>query len=169
MPTQLKERGTTVLAILMVLILTTVFGLMAIDSLLGAIYPERLSPSFGIFFGSAPRAGASTAARGGPASNASGMIGIAMGSVVVVSSIVVVGLLFARAWAREAALVIYGMLGLVVLAASFGGLAGDPPAPSAWTGVLVGITNLVIVGLLLTKSSARIFSGRPLDRSLDGV
>lgn len=97
------------------------------------------------------------------------MIGIVIGSVVVVSIIVVVGLMLVQAWAREAALVIYGVLGLVVLAASLGGLAGDPPAPSAWTGVLVGITNLVVVGLLLSKSSARIFSGRPPDRSLDGV
>lgn len=88
---------------------------------------------------------------------------------MVVSIIVVVGLMLVQAWAREAALVIYGVLGLVVLAASLGGLAGDPPAPSAWTGVLVGITNLVVVGLLLSKSSARIFSGRPPDRSLDGV
>jgi hypothetical protein len=60
-------------------------------------------------------------------------------------------------------------LGLVVLATSIGGLAGDPPARSAWTGVLVGIANLAIVGLLLTKSASRVFSGRPMNRSLDGV
>jgi hypothetical protein len=163
-----KGRGTTVGAVLILLALTTVFGFIAIDSLLGAIYPERLSPSFARMLGSISETDPGSA-RGGPASNASGMIGIVMGSVVIVSVIILVGLILIQAWAREAALVIYGVLGLVVLAASLGGLAGDPPAPSAWTGMLVGTANLMIVGLLLTRSSARIFSGRPPDRSLSGV
>lgn len=92
-----------------------------------------------------------------------------MGSVVVVSTIILIGMLLAREWAREAALVIYGVLGMVVLAASLGGLAADPPAPSAWTGILVGIANLTIVALLLMKPSARLFSGRTANVSLDGV
>jgi hypothetical protein len=163
-----KGRGTTVGAVLILLALTSVFGFIAIDSLLGAIYPERLSPSFARMLGSISETDPGSA-RGGPASNASGMIGVVMGSVVIVSVIILVGLILIQAWAREAALVIYGVLGLVVLAASLGGLAGDPPAPSAWTGMLVGIANLMIVGLLLTRSSARIFSGRPPDRSLGGV
>jgi hypothetical protein len=156
-------------AILIVLLLTGVFGFMALDSLLGAIYPERLDSSFTRMAGSISRTDTSASARGGAASNTAGIIGIVMGTVVVVSTIIVIGLLFVQAWAREAALVIYGVLGLVVLAASLGGLAADPPAPSAWTGVLVGVSNLTIVGLLLTKSASRVFSGRPLDRSLDGV
>jgi hypothetical protein len=164
----LKKYGTTAGALLIALVLTVVFGFVAIDSLLGAIYPERLSPSFARMLGSISETDPGSA-RGGPASNASGMIGIVMGSVVVVSAITMIGLVFAREWAREAALVIYGVLGLVVLAASIGGLAADPPAPSAWTGVLVGVANLTIVGLLLTSSSARVFSGRPANRSLDGV
>lgn len=168
MVTWFKGRGTTVGAVLILLALTSVFGFIAIDSLLGAIYPERLSPSFARMLGSISETDPGSA-RGGPASNASGMIGIVMGSVVIVSVIILVGLILIQAWAREAALVIYGVLGLVVLAASLGGLAGDPPAPSAWTGMLVGIANLMIVGLLLTRSSARIFSGRPPDRSLGGV
>ncbi len=147
----LKEYGTTAGALLVALVLTVVFGFVAIDSLLGAIYPERLSPSFARMLGSISETDPGSA-RGGPASNASGMIGIIMGSVVVVSAITMIGLMFAKEWAREAALVIYGVLGLVVLAASIGGLAADPPAPSAWTGVLVGVANLTIVGLLLTKS-----------------
>jgi hypothetical protein len=168
MVTWFKGRGTTVGAVLILLALTSVFGFIAIDSLLGAIYPERLSPSFARMLGSISETDPGSA-RGGPASNASGMIGVVMGSVVIVSVIILVGLILIQAWAREAALVIYGVLGLVVLAASLGGLAGDPPAPSAWTGMLVGIANLMIVGLLLTRSSARIFSGRPPDRSLGGV
>lgn len=155
-------------AILIILVLTVAFGFIAIDSLLGAIYPERLSPSFARFVGSIAETEQGSAG-GGPASNASGMIAIVMGSVVIVSVIIMTGLLFLQPWAREAALVIYGVLGLVVVAASLGGLAADPPAPSAWTGVLVGVSNLTIVGLLLTKSAARIFSGRPPDRPLDGV
>lgn len=168
MVTWFKGRGTTVGAVLILLALTSVFGFIAIDSLLGAIYPERLSPSFAGMLGSISETDPGSA-RGGPATNASGMIGVVMGSVVIVSVIILVGLILIQAWAREAALVIYGVLGLVVLAASLGGLAGDPPAPSAWTGMLVGIANLMIVGLLLTRSSARIFSGRPPDRSLGGV
>ena len=164
----LSKYGTTAGAILIALVLTVVFGFMAIDSLLGAIYPERLSPSFARMLGSISETDPGSA-RGGPASNASGMIGIVVGSVVMVSAIAMIGLLFAQQWAREAALVIYGVLGIVVLAASIGGLAGDPPAPSAWTGILVGIANLAIVGLLLTRSSARVFRGRAANVSLDGV
>jgi hypothetical protein len=167
--TWFKRHGTALVAIIIALLLTGIFGFMALDSLLGAIYPERLSSSFTRMAGSISQTDTSTSARGGAASNTSGIIGIVFGTVVVVSVIIVIGLLFVRAWAREAALVVYGVLGLVVLAVSIGGLSADPPAPSAWTGVLVGIANLAIAALLLTKSASRAFSGRPADRSLDGV
>ena len=168
MKTWLRKRGTTAGAILIALLLTGAFGFIAIDSLLGAVYPERLSPDFARMLGSISETELGSKS-GGPASNASGMVGVIVGFVVIVSAIIVTGLLFLQSWAREAGLVIYGVLGLIVLAASLGGLAADPPAPSAWNGVLVGVLNLTVVGLLLTKSTSRAFSGRPADRSLDGL
>src|SRR5680860_865564 len=49
-----------------------------------------------------------------------------IGAVVLLSAIII-GLTFRGEWAREAGLVIYGLLGLVAIAASLGGLAADPP------------------------------------------
>jgi hypothetical protein len=169
MGTWIRVHGTTVGAILIALALTIVFGFLALDSWLGAFYPERLDPSFARMTGAISRTDVSNSVRGGAASNTSGIIGLVMSAVVLLSAIIIVGLVFLRAWAREAAIVVYGILGLVVLAASLGGLAADPPAPSAWTGVLVGLANLSVVGLLLAPASARSDSGRPLNRSLGAV
>jgi hypothetical protein len=151
----IRSNGTTAGAILIALALTTVFAFIAVYSWLAAIYPDRMDPSFARNAGSAGSASAS---------NASGMIAIAMGAVVLVSAIIVIGLIFRRAWAREAAFVIYGFLSLLVLAASVGGLMADPPARSPWTGILVGISNLAIVLLLMAPATSRVFSGRPANR-----
>lgn len=169
METWIRAHGTTVGAILIALALTIVFGFLALDSWLGAFYPERLDPSFARMTGAISRTDVSNSVRGGATSNTSGIIGLVMSAVVLLSAIIIVGLVFLRAWAREAAIVVYGILGLVALAASLGGLAADPPAPSTWTGVLVGLANLSVVGLLLAPASARSYSGRPLNRSLGAV
>ncbi|MCL1601163.1 MAG: hypothetical protein M3112_06475 [Actinomycetia bacterium] len=100
----LRRHGVTVVAILIALLLTVVFGFMAIDSLPRATYPERSNSSFARTVGSISRISASASARGGAASNPAGIIGIVMGTVVVVSAIIIVGLAFVRAWVREAAL-----------------------------------------------------------------
>lgn len=156
----IRTRGTTAAAILIALVLTSVFAFIAIQSWLAAVYPDRMDPSFARMSGSAGSASAS---------NASAMIAIAMGAVVLLSVIIIIGLLFRRSWAREAAFVIYGSLSLLVLAASLGGLLADPPAPSAWTGILVGLSNLAIVVLLMAPATSRTFSGRPANRLIENL
>jgi hypothetical protein len=152
----LRAHGTTAVAILIASGLTVVFGYVAIDSLLGAIDPTRLDSDF---TRSALGMGGvrGTQGIGGAASNASAIIGIAIGAVVILSVVILVGLVFRQAWAREAGVVIYGLLGLLSIAVSLGGLSADPPAPSAWVGMLNGLANFAVVGLLLTPATAQDF------------
>jgi hypothetical protein len=144
--------------------LTIIFGITAVDSWLGAFYPERLDPTFARLTGSIADTDP-TRASSGAAGNASALIGLVMGIVVILSIVIIIGLMFRGQWAREAAFVIYGFLALLALAASLAGLAADPPAPSAWTGVLVGVADLAIVGLLMAPATSRDFSSRPANRS----
>lgn len=161
----LRAHGTTVGATLIASVLTLSFGYIALDSLLGAINPERLDGNFGRGALSFASPGTGTDA-GAVAANASAIIGVVIGAVVLVSAIIVVGLAFRHQWAREAGMVIYGMLGLLTVAVAFGGFAADPPAPSAWVGMLTGVANLAIVGLLFAPATARDFNRRPKRRSV---
>jgi hypothetical protein len=154
-----RAHGTTAAAILIAGLLTAWFGYLSLGSLLGAIDPERLDQDFGRGVLAADPS-VSTADAGGAAANASAIVGIVIGAIVLLSAITIIGLLFRSEWAREAGLVIYGLLGFVATAASLGGLAADPPAPSAWAGLLIGLTNFAVVGLLLAPATARDFRGR---------
>jgi hypothetical protein len=160
----LRTHGTTAAAILIAGLLTAWFGYLSLGSLLGALDPERLDQGFGRDVLSAAPAG-STADVGGAAANASAIVGIVIGAIVLLSAITIIGLLFRGEWAREAGLVIYGLLGFVAIAASLGGLAADPPAPSAWLGVLTGVFDFAIVGLLLAPTTARDFRSRSRGRA----
>lgn len=160
MTTWIRAHGTTAGAIFIASTLTIIFGVIAVDSWLGAIYPDRLDPDFARLTGSIADTDP-TQASSGAAGNASALIGLVMGIVVILSIVIIIGLTFRGQWAREAAFVIYGFLAFVALAASLAGLAADPPAPSAWTGVLVGVADLAIVGLLMAPATSRDFSGRP--------
>lgn len=166
MTSWLRAHGTTVTAVLIALVLTVSFGYVAVESLLGAINPERLDGDFGRGALSFATPGTGTDA-GSVAANASAIIGVVIGAVVLVSAIIVVGLAFRREWAREAGFVIYGLLGLLTISVALGGFAGDPPAPSAWVGMLTGVANLTIVGLLFAPATARDFGRRPRRRTAD--
>ena len=157
----LRAHGTIASAVLIASGLTLAFGYVAVDSLLGAFDPGRLDSNF---TWSALGIGGVNSAQGvgGAASNASAIIGVVIGSVVILSLIIIIGLAFRRDWAREAGVVIYGLLGLMSIAVSLGGLSADPPAPSAWVGMLNGLANVAIVVLLLVPPTSRDFhnSGR---------
>jgi hypothetical protein len=131
----------------------------ALRGFLGALDPDRLQRDFGRGVLSAA-SGGSTADAGGAAANASAIIAVVIGAVVLLSAIIIIGLAFRGEWAREAGLVIYGLLGLVAIAASLGGLAADPPAPSAWLGVFTGLANFTVVGFLLAPATSRDFKHR---------
>jgi hypothetical protein len=150
---RLHAHGTIGGAVIIASLLTAWFGYVAVDSVLDAIDPNRIDPTFArgaLSF----TAGTDT---GGAAANASAIIGLVIGIVVLLSTTIVIGLVFRGEWAREAGLVIYGVLGLLASAAAMGGLAADPPAPSAWFGLGVGLANFAIVGLLLAPATARSF------------
>ncbi|MGB5168787.1 MAG: hypothetical protein WBO84_09430 [Acidimicrobiia bacterium] len=152
----LRAHGTIAGAVLIASGLTLAFGYVAVDSLLGAFDPERLDSNF---TRSALGMGGANSAQGvgGAASNASAIIGIVIGAVVILSLIIIIGLAFRRDWAREAGVVIYGLLGLMSIAVSLGGLSADPPAPSAWVGMLTGLANVAIVVLLMVPPTSRDF------------
>jgi len=65
-----------------------------------------------------------------------------------------VGVLRRREGARHAALMTFGTLGFVALAASLPGLMSTPPRPGARFGVLTGLVDLGIVVLLLLPATA---------------
>lgn len=151
----LRLHGTITAALLLAAALTSVFGYMAVISLLGVLDPDRIDPAFarGSLFGSGGIATDASSA----AQNASAIIAFLFGAVAVVSVIIIIGLILRQSWAREAGMVVYGFLGIASLAPSLNGVMADPPAPSAWLGVLTGLANLAIVGLLLLRTTARNF------------
>lgn len=78
-----------------------------------------------------------------------------------------VGLLARREWAREGAMFVFGALGGVVLALSVGGLlSGSADAPM---GLLVGLADAAVTGLLLTGRVADDFDAAAKARALGRV
>ena len=157
----LRAHGTITGAVLIASGLTSAFGYVAVDSLLGAFDPERLDSGF---TRSALGMGGTTVRRAWgerrqTPPRSSGSSSVLWSSC---SLIIIIGLVFRRDWAREAGVVIYGLLGLMSIAVSLGGLSADPPAPSAWVGMLTGLANVAIVVLLMVPPTSRDFrnSGR---------
>ena len=151
----LRLHGTITAALLIAVALTSVFGYMALISLLGVLDPDRIDPAFarGSLFGSAGIATDASSA----SQNASAIIALLFGAVTLLTVIIIIGLILRQGWARESGIVVFGFLGIVSLAPSLSGVMADPPAPSAWLGVLTGLANLAIVGLLLLPRTARDF------------
>jgi hypothetical protein len=155
MKSWLRLHGTLATAVAIAVTLTTVFGHIAVQSLLGVLDPDRIDPNFarGSLFGS----GGSVSNASGAAQNASALVALLLGAVVIVS-VIIIGLIFRGNWTREAGMVIYGFLGLIAFATSLSGITADPPAPSAWLGLLTGLANFATVVLLLLPATARDFS-----------
>lgn len=154
MKSWLRLHGTLATAIAVTL--TTVFGSIAAQSWLGVLDPDRIDPAFarGSLFGS----GGSVANPSDAAQNASALVAFLFGAVTLVSVIVIIGLIFRQSWAREAGMVIYGFLGLIAIATSLSAITADPPAPSAWLGLLTGLANVAIVIRLLLPATAQDFN-----------
>lgn len=147
-----RVHATTAAATLIASALTLWYGVVAVQSWITAVDPDRMDPAF------ARRALVLGGERGGSAATASGIIGLVIGAVVVVSVIVIAGLVLRRPWAREAAFGLYGFLGVVAIMVSVGGLMADPPQSSAWFGLLSGAASLSVVALLLARPTGRDFN-----------
>ena len=78
-------------------------------------------------------------------------------AVSTVTAAQAVGLALRRDGARHAALLTFGVLGLLALATALPGVLADPPRPAARWGVLTGIVDLAIVALLLLPATADDF------------
>lgn len=155
----LRAHGTTAAAILLATALTASFGYVAVQSLLDANDPDRIDSGFprnALAVGGSP---------GGDAGNASAIAGIVIGAVVVVCAFAIVGLARRRQSAREAGIGIFGFLGVVATLVSIGGLLSDPPAPSAWLGLIAGIASLGVAVLLLLPATADDFESREMERT----
>jgi hypothetical protein len=77
--------------------------------------------------------------------------------ILVVSALTLgltIGVLRRREGARHAALMTFGLLALLALAASLPGLMAVPPRSGARFGVLVGLADVAVVGLLLLPMTA---------------
>jgi hypothetical protein len=150
-----KDHGTTAAATLIAGTLTAIFGFIAGQSILSWIDPGRVDPAFSR--GAVILGGSTTNSSSAAVQNVTAIIAIVFSAVVLVSVIVVIGLVRRKSAAREAAFVVYGVLGFISIATSLSGLASDPPATSAWFGLLTGVANLSVVVLLLLPATARDF------------
>ena len=81
--------------------------------------------------------------------NAEGFAAVLVtGPAAVVGLLVLVGLVLWRAWAREAALALFGLLGGLLCVVAVAGLAGD--ARNAGAGLAVGVLMLGTAGLAMS-------------------
>jgi hypothetical protein len=78
-------------------------------------------------------------------------------AVSAVTAAQAVGLLLRREGARHAAMLTFGVLGLLALATAVPGLLIDPPRPAAGWGVLTGVVDLGVVVLLMLPTTADDF------------
>jgi hypothetical protein len=102
-------------------------------------------------------------------------------AVCVLALGVAAGVALRREGARYAAMGMFGVLGVVALAAALGGLTSNPPAPNAVSGLACAVVNAAIVGLMLVPSTAKDFErveharrwlvtrGYPLPGAADGT
>jgi hypothetical protein len=142
-----RPAATTVAAIGLIVALTTVFAVSAVQRIT-AIDPGRvtLDPD-------EARLGLNPHM----ANNATALSGGLILVVCVLALGAAVGIALRRSGARHAAIVVFGVLGVLALAASLGGLTATPRSENALYGLACGIANAVIVGLLLAPSTADDF------------
>jgi ABC-type Fe3+ transport system permease subunit len=85
-------------------------------------------------------------------------------TVCLLALVVAAGIARRNPGARHAGIALFVVLGAVCVASAFAGITADPPARNAGYGFLSGVMNLVIVGLLLARSTAADFDRAELDR-----
>lgn len=86
---------------------------------------------------------------------------IVAGLILAISALTAglsVGVAMRREGARHGAMLVFGVLGFIALAAAIPGLQSNPPRPGAGYGVLVGLVDLAVVTLLLIPTTADDFS-----------
>jgi hypothetical protein len=140
----LRLHGTTVGAIVLSTALTSPYALQGIRTLLGYRDDVRL-----VIAGAPPGQAA--------AENAALLAGLVAGAASLVATIIIVGLVLRRQWAREAGMAVFGFFGLVATLVSITGLFAEPPAPNADIGLATGLASFVVVALLLARPTGAVF------------
>jgi len=97
---------------------------------------------------------------------AEGFAAVASVPVAITMLIVLIGLLTWREWAREAALGVFGLAGLLLLVFSLNGLTTDPPGEHAGIGLLAAVLVLAAAALVLSPGVRDDFEARRLQREL---
>jgi hypothetical protein len=77
--------------------------------------------------------------------------GTVLAVLSVVATIAAVGLLARRGWAREAVGFLAAVFAFFAITVAIAGLGADPPAPRAWESLVMGVANLVVLGLILLR------------------
>ena len=88
------------------------------------------------------------------------MLGLSAWSLLLGAAI-----LLRRPWARDAGFATFGLFALA-LPIGLVGMFGEPPAPDAWQGVLIGVANIAIVVLLARETTGTDFELAARDRHL---
>lgn len=86
--------------------------------------------------------------------------------VALTCLIVLGGLLTWKEWAREAALGVFGLIGLLLLVFSLNGLTQDPPGQNAGIGVAGSLLVLAVAALAMSPGVRDDFERRRLQKAL---
>ncbi|CAN5917193.1 hypothetical protein BH23ACT10_BH23ACT10_23340 [soil metagenome] len=138
-----RPAWSTIAAAGLMAVLTAVFATYAILALRGLSADDRTSRD-ALLLGLSGR----------EESNATVIIAIVMLVVCLLTLTQCVGIVRRRQGARHAALMTFGVLGFVSLAAALPGLFAQPPSPNARYGVLAGFADIAVVVLLLLPLTA---------------
>jgi hypothetical protein len=139
---------TTLGAAAVMSVLTVVFVVYALRALTG-IDPDRSSAETNeLLLGLNPQ----------QANNATAVTAVLIFAMSALTLVMVIGIMRRREVSRYAAIFVFGLVAVIVLAGSLEGLLADPPRPNAVYGVACGLVNAVIVALLLAPGTADDFA-----------
>lgn len=97
---------------------------------------------------------------------AEGLAAVVSIPVAVTCVLVLLGLVFWRDWAREAALGVFGLIGAFLLILSLNGLTFDPPPRYAGLGVGLSLLVVGVAALVLSPGVRKDFEARRLQKEL---
>lgn len=149
-----RHAATTVAAIGLIVALTVTFAVIAVRQI------ATIDPGRHTIEANEARLGLNPQM----ANNATAMTAGLILTVCALTLCAAIGIARRNTGARYAATGLFGMLGFLAFAASLGGLTATPPSPNASYGLLCGVANGVILGLLLAPSTADDFERAEQER-----
>jgi hypothetical protein len=147
-----RAHGTTAAAVALATLLTVPYVSLVVDLVREVADPRRIADDdFRAMLQLGMDAGSDEASTGS-------LIGaVVLGTVCMVAIVIVAGIALRRSWAREAGMLVFGVIALVATSLSLGGLLSSPPAPGAGRGLLSGLGAATVVALLFARPTQRTF------------